>query len=226
MGARSGFLFINEVARNTKISQQNTGIRVPESAETAGVQGDAPVIIDAGSSVRQKCAYLTDVDKTNLMKLCVEYQAEHRVGKKTAFWSMISEMLLQLEGGGLPVRLCDPQGTVRGLVGAMRATLKNQERESGIVQEETYEFVGTPGKERRLGDAEEEDSEIEFEELDVSEGTESPRLGGRKRRKGKGPDIDDSKKNIELLVGAVDRLGESMVAAAAVSSSNENQTSE
>ncbi|KAH8149327.1 uncharacterized protein LAJ45_06406 [Morchella importuna] len=73
------------------MSQQNTGIRVPESAETAGVQGDAPV--DMGS-VRQKRAYLTDVDKTNLMKLCVEYQAEHKAGKKTAFWSMISEMLL------------------------------------------------------------------------------------------------------------------------------------
>lgn len=77
-----------------------------------------------------------------------------------------------------------------------------------------------------MGDAEEEDSETEFEELDVAEGSESSRLGGRKRRKGKGPDIDDSKKNTELLVGAVDRLRESMVAAATVSSRNESQTSQ
>lgn len=80
-------------------------------------------------STKPRRTFLTEDNKLTLMKLCLVHEAEHRPGKKSAFWVDISERLLQESG----IKLRDPHGTVKGLVAARKATLtKHEEMEPGV----------------------------------------------------------------------------------------------
>ncbi|KAH0604108.1 uncharacterized protein H6S33_007139 [Morchella sextelata] len=76
---------------------------------------------------------IRDQKPSVLMRLCVDYQAEHVQGKNSGFWLLISELLEQKSGG---VKLKDPQKTVSLIVARRRAEVRMQERESGTVQRE------------------------------------------------------------------------------------------
>ncbi|KAH0609204.1 uncharacterized protein H6S33_001432 [Morchella sextelata] len=88
---------------------------------------------DIQSSSRRSHCTIREGEKIVLMRLCVDYQADHVQGKKNAFWLFISELLEQETGG---VKLKDPQKTVSWMVARRRAEVRMQERESGTVQRE------------------------------------------------------------------------------------------
>ncbi|KAI5801182.1 hypothetical protein EDC01DRAFT_628132 [Geopyxis carbonaria] len=210
------------------------------------VTGDESDLIATPSKHRSR-SYMSNDHKLMLMKLCVDHQDKNVYGSKKQFWLDISAMLEEETG----LKLRDPQSTVSGLVATREAVVKKQRKESGTVQEETeltqildmwiardleMKDMAKALKSPSAAQKEAEEAEIQRQNLLLPRGLKRksnrpelledfedeplPDTPSKKPSPRKNKVADPAKQEVILL--AMDRIGESMEAAARTLAESKN----